>query len=413
MMRLKKRSARILLSFLSFLLAITVAEVALRIAGVSAPIFAIPDAHLGVKLLPNAEGWWREEGNTYLRINSAGFRDREHSKSKPQDTFRIAVLGDSFAEARQVEMEDTFWWILEKRMQLCRCAEGKRIEVLNFGVPGYGTAQELISLRRNVWDYSPDVVLLAVTTGNDIRDNSPILSQDGPRPFFVYQGAQLVLDESMLTARENSLAFRLWKSPPGQIFEWLRQHSRILQLINKARTKLMDYRIFRRRADVASGLKKPPGAPELNEPGLDYMVYYEPQDPAWQDAWHMTEGTLQLMRDEVRSKGAQFFVVTLSSGAQVTPDPQAREAILQSAGLKDLFYPDRRIKELGERVGFPVLNLAPLLAKYAEEHRVFLHGFGATVGSGHWNQEGHRVAGAIISDWLCEQITSVNARSKS
>src|SRR5262249_2580644 len=157
--------------------------------------------------------------------------------------------------------------------------KGKQIEILNFGVSGYGTAQELISLRQNVWDYSPDVVLLTVTTGNDIRDNSPVLSQDGPRPFFVYQGDRILLHDSMLTARKNSLDIRLWKSPPGQAFEWLRQHSRVLQLINKGRTSLPDRRILKKRAEVASRMNRVPQDPQLNEPGLDYMIYEEPVDP--------------------------------------------------------------------------------------------------------------------------------------
>ena len=34
----------------------------------------------------------------YVRINDDGLRDRAHTKEKPANTFRIAVLGDSYAE---------------------------------------------------------------------------------------------------------------------------------------------------------------------------------------------------------------------------------------------------------------------------------------------------------------------------
>src|SRR5205085_7501395 len=129
-----------------------------------------------------------------------------------------------------------------------------------------------------------------------------------------------------------------------------------------------------------------------------------PQDPAWQDAWRMTEGTMTLISEEVKSKGARFFAVTVSSAAQVIPDVQIREKLLRNAGLKDLSYPDQRIKALGEREGFPVLNLAPMLATYASEHKVFLHGFGDKLGSGHWNQVGHRETGELIGRWLCDRL---------
>ena len=56
----------------------------------------------------------------------------------------------------------------------------KRVEVLNFGCDGYGTAQEFILLRDRVWRYAPDVVVLAVFTGNDIRNNSLVLEGDVP-----------------------------------------------------------------------------------------------------------------------------------------------------------------------------------------------------------------------------------------
>ena len=100
--RIKKFIPKLLLALVAFIVALLVCEAALRLSGWSAPIFSEPDSRLGVRLVPNAEGWWREEGNTYLRINSSGFRDRDHQKQKPANTYRIAVLGDSYAEARQV-----------------------------------------------------------------------------------------------------------------------------------------------------------------------------------------------------------------------------------------------------------------------------------------------------------------------
>jgi hypothetical protein len=408
-MRSKKRAVRFLLGLGGLLIGLLICEIGLRVGGFSQPrFFSMPDRYRGVALRPNAEGWWREEGNAYLRINSAGLRDREHAKQKPPNTFRIAVLGDSFAEARQVPIEDTFWAILEKKLQACPAVTGRQVEVINFGVAGYGTAQELITLRREVWDYSPDLILLLVTPGNDIRDNSRALSLDGARPFFVYRGDQLVLDDSMLETRNSSLAYRLRESRAGQAFEWLGSHSRVLQLLNKARTSYEDRRILSRRKDIASRTKSGPPNSLMDELGLDAMVFYEPTDPAWQDAWRVTEGTITLMRDEATSRGAKFFVVTVSSGKQVIPDPTARFNLLQDAGLKDFFYAEGRIKALGERESLPVLNLAPPFQSYAEQHQVFLHGFGATLGKGHWNQEGHRLAGEIISGWLCDGITQKN-----
>src|SRR5262245_26687987 len=139
-------------------LALGAAEVALRLADFSYPVFYGPDPFRGAAHLPDTEGWYREEGEAFVRINSAGFRDREHAPKKPDGTFRVAVLGDSYAEAMQVSEDDAFWAVAERELASCPALAGRRAEVLNFGVSGYGTAQEIETLRHSVWRFEPDVV---------------------------------------------------------------------------------------------------------------------------------------------------------------------------------------------------------------------------------------------------------------
>src|SRR5207237_8523982 len=85
-------------------------------------------------------------------------------------------------------------------------------------------------------------------------------------------------------------------------------------------------------------------------------------------------------------------------------EASARARFAQGLGVRDLFYAERRFRSLGEREGFAVYNLAPDLQLYADEHKVFLHGFGRELGNGHWNEEGHRVAGELIEQNLCEWL---------
>jgi len=70
----------------------------------------------------------------------------------------------------------------------------------------------------------------------------------------------------------------------------------------------------------------------------------------------------------------------------------------------DLFYPDHRLERFCQEHHIPVLLLGPPFQKYATQHQVFLHGFGKTLGHGHWNQNGHRLAGQTIATWLCPQL---------
>src|SRR5882724_8422381 len=97
----KRSPGKLWLILFGLLLGAATAEGALRLAGHSYPEFYMADASRGFGLRPGAEAWYRVEGSSYVRINSDGLHDREHSKAKPADTIRIAVIGDSYAEALQ------------------------------------------------------------------------------------------------------------------------------------------------------------------------------------------------------------------------------------------------------------------------------------------------------------------------
>src|SRR3984893_15699692 len=119
----------VLVSF-GLLFGLFMSEIFLRVVGYSYPLFYTPDYYRGFALQPGVEGQYQREGGSYVRINSDGLRDREHTRTKPDDTVRIAVLGDSFAEAMHVPMEQTFWFLLERKLQECNAFPGKKVEVI-------------------------------------------------------------------------------------------------------------------------------------------------------------------------------------------------------------------------------------------------------------------------------------------
>jgi hypothetical protein len=59
-----------------------------------------------------------------------------------------------------------------------------------------------------------------------------------------------------------------------------------------------------------------------------------------------------------------------------------------------------------------VLNLARNFQAYAERHKLFLHGFDPNPGGGHWNKEGHRLAGKAIAERLCQDIAVNDGASR-
>src|SRR3974390_3097248 len=190
----------LVLAVLVMLLILLSLEVALRIAGVGfdAQLYG-PSRELGWTLRPSAEGLVSTETSQYVKINSRGFHDVERAYEKPATTFRVAVLGNSWTEALQVPLEKTYCSVLERKLAERSCFANKRVEVLNFGVAGYSTAQELLTLREKVWKYNPDLVILALYAARDIANNVRELNNavDPERsPYFVYSEGNLVLDDS-------------------------------------------------------------------------------------------------------------------------------------------------------------------------------------------------------------------------
>lgn len=380
------------------LLGLVVFETGLRIVGYSSPKPYIPDEQLGYALWPGVSGKYNKEGVAWFTINSAGFRDVEHEIAKPGGTYRIAVVGDSYVEAFQVEHDEMFTNFIRQRVSECGRFGEKKVEVLSFGVSGYSTAQELVLLREKVLKYSPDLVVLLFTTNNDVTDNSPTFKKINI-PYFTLNGNELVLDESFRQkkgfAAQNSSVSIAWK--------WLYNHIRVFQAIGDGSRALSQaYRSWKARQREQAVQERPPAALTSEDIGIDNQIYREPADERWADAWRLTERLLLEFRDELSRNGIEFLFVIGSNGVQTLPDRTATDAYARRLGAKDLFYPDDRLTGFAHGHGIDVLSLAPELQKYAEQNKVFLHGVDGNLGYGHWNKLGHEVAGRMIGGHICK-----------
>jgi lysophospholipase L1-like esterase len=141
------------------------------------------------ELVPNSRGVaWR----TRVEINSYGMRDRERPRERTGAP-RVLVLGDSVTFGSGVAPRDRFTDQLEPLL-----AErlGESVEVLNFGVGGYDTLQEIATLEHLGLDFAPDLVVLAYCL-NDTVDNSPNLEyirslRELESPVYRLRSAQLI-----------------------------------------------------------------------------------------------------------------------------------------------------------------------------------------------------------------------------
>lgn len=100
-------------------------------------------------------------------INAYGFRGKAVDLSAPADC-RIMLLGDSFTYGWGVDYEQTWGALLENHLH----AAGLRAQVLNLGVPG-GNVPDYAALAESAVPLlEPDVIVVGVLQGDDMRQQS-------------------------------------------------------------------------------------------------------------------------------------------------------------------------------------------------------------------------------------------------
>ncbi|HVR69835.1 MAG TPA: SGNH/GDSL hydrolase family protein [Vicinamibacteria bacterium] len=231
------RRGRLLPSMLLLLVSVLVTlgalELAFRAARVPvgtvqinrATVRRSPNPRLRFDLRPGAVAAAEVE----YRVNTSGLRGPEVGEAKPAGVTRVAVLGDSIAFGYWVAEEDAFPRQLERLLNAGPAA--RRVEVLNFGVPGYNLDQTTEVLRSRVLRFAPDAVVLALCL-NDLEsalsyEYGLTVDRSARRQSVAGRVADALLEHSRLFAwieyrlaeREGRRAFVRTRNPmPGPLY---------------------------------------------------------------------------------------------------------------------------------------------------------------------------------------------------
>ncbi len=123
-------------------------------------------------------GYLKPDGRVSYRINEHGFRGGPLSVDKQAGTFRVVCLGDSITFGEGVREEDTYPARLEKL--LAASMPGRAVQVVNAGVQGYGTREEVALYFARCTKLKPDVVTLGFFL-NDVTDFGETIRQNDER----------------------------------------------------------------------------------------------------------------------------------------------------------------------------------------------------------------------------------------
>jgi len=223
---------RIALATVSTILVLLLCEVGIRIF-IPQCMFPryVTNGGFGIRVnVPNARYWHTSpEVRVQFRINAMGIRsDADFPFEKPPGVIRIVGLGDSFTQGYEVDLEETYLYRLERILR----GRGHPVEVINLGVSGYGTAEELIMLKEFGLRFDPDVVILAYFQ-NDLEDNirSDLYRLDATDALVRASPTYL----PAVALRNKLYSFR--------IYRWLSENSNTFALAREALAELVKRRM--------------------------------------------------------------------------------------------------------------------------------------------------------------------------
>lgn len=347
-------------------------EVGVRVLAPQPPLLYRPDAALGWVHEPGLSVTYPgHSGPVPVRFNSRGLRDTEHETPKPDGAFRILVLGDSYPEAVDVELDAAF----PKQVEQLLREHGVRAEVINAGVGGYGTDQAYLYYRQEGRRYEPDVVLLAFTIDNDVHDN-------------LAKGYCRAADQGVVCARPDA-GLRRRQLVAANAF--LQRHFQSYFFLREHLAHLTGLRALLGRAGLTEFRYDDAEASTL--PLTVRMLLREP-DPELERGWRLTLAILDALREAAASEHARVALLIVPGRAQV--EPEAGREALKMYGLPpsalDLEGPNRRLLEYARGRGLAVADPTASLRGAAAD--------GIEVARGHWTAEGHRLAAAAVVDML-------------
>ena len=289
-----------------------------RLNGFPRRIFVASDEpDLGYRLRPGVDT--RARG-VHVATNALGLRGPEVGTKPAPGAHRVLVLGDSVAFGFRLEHADTFPVRLEHELE---ARDEGWWEVLNAGVEGYNTANQLAYLRSSLLDLAPQAIVVVFNL-NDY-DHGPVM---GPLGVLTLDQSQRVKSTSIANVSEFYLLLR-----------WL---------------------IVTRGQAVGSPAATPADAPEPGASAFDpfdryvsnlrKQYYREPVDERWQVMVDALRGIAELCRE----RGIRLLVAIVPDGDQIGVD------------APDL-TPQRKLGEVCRELALDCLDLQPAFAAARRE----------------------------------------------
>lgn len=320
------------------------------------------------------------EREVRIKTNAEGYVGKDYPVEKPPGKKRIAILGDSYVAALQVDVEQNFSSQLEGKL--------KDTEVLNFGVGGQGTVEELLRYEAYVKKYQPDLVVL-VFYPNDFENNQ----------YYVPIKEKITAEGPILVEAANANN----KAGRRDIKIWLMDHSYLVRFLD-ARVK-QNAVLF--KIAIATGLQHQGilGAPE-NGIHPSFFIFEQQPKPEVTEVFEFTTSVLEVFSVRAKENSSEFLVVYFPQADQVDENlwTSKNESLPQLREYEwDLDGPNTYLKSKLDIMNIPFLDFTPIFREHYKSTSTWIY----NGGGGHLNPNGH----ALVTEEL-KQRTELLLRTK-
>jgi lysophospholipase L1-like esterase len=328
-------------------------------------------------------------GNTVydniVEYNGKGYRGPEVVYEKPEDVYRILIIGDSFVEAIQVEYEKTFQAQLQEALS-AHDRPGRRYEVVAMGRTGWGTVHETVYYQVEGHKYQADLVILMFYI-NDVADNFPSFfypNINNTNFDFVFEENGIrILDTNEEPLPPNS-ARLLYNALPS----FLQQRSLARLLV--------------RLGDPPLPIQTPGGVMTRVHPQF-YIYVNDPPVEGYDEGWERTADSLEILSEMVGADGAELAVVPVFIGSEMVTNVSNWFPELTAGWQWDPELPEQRLEEILRDLPAELWPLRPYFESYAEAAGGEVYNLLYLPEDGHFNELGHQVTYEAIYGWLVEE----------
>ena len=369
-MRIDKKDKRkgilpgVLLLAITIIILFFLLETAVRIFNL-APDFGASkgmfqkDKLLDYSLTPNFSGKFaKSEFSIGVSTNSLGIRDVEYTDKKPND-YRILALGDSFTwGAYGTQLNQTFVKLLEKKLN--KNPDKNNYQIINAGVPGYGTDQEMIYLENKGYKLKPDLVILNFFVGNDFKDNM--------------QSGEFTVENGVLVSKNFNA------SASQMIRTFLIIYSHAYRVMEKGAIIL--FKDF-----IQKYIKG-----KIENDNYEKQLFLKPANAEISKEFGNTEKILDDFNAYIKSSSMKLVIVIIPLNYQVDNN-QKQDFIKNNFNENEKYemqLPQAVIKEWANKNNVTAIDLQPELAKIDNNDDLYWKL------NGHFNANGNEAAAEII-----------------